>query len=215
MILLCFWPEQSYASASRQHNQPQKAKVVVYIDLFTRKLTLFRGNKPEIVLSIAAGKPSTPSPIGNWRVISKYKDWGGGFGTRWLGLNVPWGIYGIHGTNKPNLVGHSVSAGCIRMRNESIERIYPLVTLGTKVVIDGNPLGSPYTDPRELSQGSRGSDVQLVQGRLYYAKFYRGALDGVFGGDMEYALLRYERKAHIPVDGVVDRTDYKALGLLE
>ncbi len=193
----------------------KQAHVVVRIDLFTRKLTVFRNGQIEITVSIAAGKPTTPTPIGIWRVITKYKDWGGGFGTRWLGLNVPWGIYGIHGTNKPHLVGQSVSAGCIRTKNENIERIYPHIPLGTCVVIDGNPLGGPFHLPRELSKGSRGSDVQLVQGRLYYAKFYHGPLDGVFGDDMEYALLRYERKVRVPVDGVVDSTDYIAMGLEE
>ncbi len=193
----------------------KQVPVVVWIDLFTRKLTVFRNGHPEIVIPIAAGKPTTPTPIGNWRVITKYKDWGGGFGTRWLGLNVPWGIYGIHGTNKPHLVGQSVSAGCIRTKNENVERIYPHIPLGTRVVIDGNPLGGPFLSPRELSKGSRGSDVQLVQGRLYYAKFYHGPLDGVFGDDMEYALLRYERKVRVPVDGVVDFTDYRAMGLEE
>ena len=47
-------------------------------------------------------------------------NWGGGFGTRWLGLNVPWGIYGIHGTNQPWSIGTQASAGCIRMFNRHV-----------------------------------------------------------------------------------------------
>ena len=29
-------------------------------------------------------------------------------------------LYGIHGTNEPNTIGHDVSAGCIRLRNEDV-----------------------------------------------------------------------------------------------
>jgi len=50
---------------------------------------------------VAVGKSETPTPVGEWKVVWKDYNWGSGFGTRWMGLNVPWGIYGIHGTNNP------------------------------------------------------------------------------------------------------------------
>jgi hypothetical protein len=43
--------------------------------------------------------------------------------------------YAIHGTNKPETIGRSVSHGCVRMRNEDIERLYPMVPVGTPVYI--------------------------------------------------------------------------------
>ncbi len=43
--------------------------------------------------------------------------------------------YGIHGTDHPESIGQSVSHGCVRMRNEDIERLYPMVTIGTPVYI--------------------------------------------------------------------------------
>ena len=43
--------------------------------------------------------------------------------------------YGIHGTDHPETVGQSVSHGCVRMRNEDIERLYPMVAIGTPVYI--------------------------------------------------------------------------------
>ena len=43
--------------------------------------------------------------------------------------------YAIHGTNKPETIGQSVSHGCVRMRNEDIERLYPMVAVGTPVYI--------------------------------------------------------------------------------
>jgi lipoprotein-anchoring transpeptidase ErfK/SrfK len=43
--------------------------------------------------------------------------------------------YGIHGTDHPESIGQSVSHGCVRMRNEDIERLYPMVAVGTPVYI--------------------------------------------------------------------------------
>jgi len=43
--------------------------------------------------------------------------------------------YGIHGTDHPESIGHSVSHGCVRMRNEDIEKLYPMVPVGTPVYI--------------------------------------------------------------------------------
>lgn len=43
--------------------------------------------------------------------------------------------YGIHGTNLPETIGRSVSHGCVRLRNEDIEKLYDLVKVGTPVYI--------------------------------------------------------------------------------
>jgi hypothetical protein len=43
--------------------------------------------------------------------------------------------YGIHGTDHPESIGRSVSHGCVRMRNEDIEALYPMVPVGTPVYI--------------------------------------------------------------------------------
>lgn len=56
----------------------------------------------------------------------------GVLGTRRLDLGDG---YGIHGTDHPESVGHSVSHGCIRLRNEDIEQLYPMVPIGTPVYI--------------------------------------------------------------------------------
>lgn len=41
----------------------------------------------------------------------------------------------VHGTNKPELLGQSVSHGCIRMTNEAARRLYHEVEVGTPVII--------------------------------------------------------------------------------
>ena len=44
-------------------------------------------------------------------------------------------LYRIHGTNEPDTIGHDVSAGCIRMRNEDVIDLYDRTPVGTKVVV--------------------------------------------------------------------------------
>ena len=43
--------------------------------------------------------------------------------------------YAIHGTNKPEQIGRSVSHGCIRLRNEDIAALYAMVDVGTPVFV--------------------------------------------------------------------------------
>jgi L,D-transpeptidase ErfK/SrfK len=48
-----------------------------------------------------------------------------------LELTIP--RYAIHGTNKPWGIGRQVSHGCVQLYPEDIERLFPLVELGTAV----------------------------------------------------------------------------------
>lgn len=43
--------------------------------------------------------------------------------------------YALHGTDKPESIGRSVSHGCVRLRNEDIETLYQMVSVGTPVFI--------------------------------------------------------------------------------
>lgn len=44
-------------------------------------------------------------------------------------------LYRIHGTNQPWTIGHAVSSGCIRMRNEDVVELYERTGVGAKVVV--------------------------------------------------------------------------------
>ncbi len=46
-------------------------------------------------------------------------------------------LYRIHGTDAPELIGKSVSRGCIRMYNEDVIDLYDRTKVGTKVVVTG------------------------------------------------------------------------------
>ena len=47
-------------------------------------------------------------------------------------------LYRIHGTNEPESIGHDVSAGCIRMRNQDVIDLYDRTAVGAKVVVLAN-----------------------------------------------------------------------------
>lgn len=43
--------------------------------------------------------------------------------------------FGIHGTNRPDLIGKSVSRGCVRLINKDVAVLYSVVNIGTPVII--------------------------------------------------------------------------------
>ena len=98
-----------------------------------RQLTLFNGNSPLRQYPVAIGKPSTPTPTGNYAIATKILNPGGVLGTRWMGLN--YDAYGVHGTNAPWLIGQMVSNGCIRMHNAHAEELFTLIKVGTPMYI--------------------------------------------------------------------------------
>ncbi len=44
-------------------------------------------------------------------------------------------LYRIHGSNQPWTIGHAVSSGCIRMRNQDVIDLYNRVSVGTEVFV--------------------------------------------------------------------------------
>lgn len=162
---------------------------------------------------VATGKVDTPTPLGNFKIIEKAK-WGEGFGSRWLGLDVPWGRYGIHGTNKPDSIGFNVSQGCIRMRNKDIEELYDMVKYNTIVSIINGEYGPFGYGFRKLTPGDRGSDVLEVQKRLKLEGYYHGALDGIYGESMKKSLIQYLKDNNMPITDVIDFNIYKKLNIV-
>ncbi|HDK7155398.1 TPA: L,D-transpeptidase [Clostridium botulinum] len=107
----------------------------IVINTKAHTLTLFRDNNVYKTYKVAVGKPSTPTPKGTFKIINRAINPGGPFGARWLGLNIPYGDYGIHGTNNPSSIGKNVSNGCIRMFNNQVIELSNLVPIGTTVTI--------------------------------------------------------------------------------
>ncbi|MCR4442100.1 MAG: L,D-transpeptidase family protein [Peptococcaceae bacterium] len=124
----------------------------IRISLTERNLYLYRGEQLHGAYRVAIGKPSTPSPVGSWTIVNKSVLSGGTvFGTRWMGLSID--NYGIHGNNNPSLIGKAVSLGCIRMYNQDIESIFPLIPIGTPVEITPGARGSGFSLPPYQQKG--------------------------------------------------------------
>lgn len=187
------------------------------IDIYphTHRLVVLAQGQKIKTFRIAVGNPSTPTPVGEYQVIYKGKDWGPSFGPRWLGLNVPWGNYGIHGTNRPDSIGQHLSHGCIRMRNHDVIELFDMIPVGTKVTIYGHILGDALHDPRALAEDDVGGDVQLVQSRLKSGGYFQGVCNGKFRSDTTLAVKRFQRDHQLPEDGVITHLVYEHLGLLE
>jgi len=181
----------------------------VLVDLYTYRLYVFLQGRIIREYPIATGKWSTPSPIGDWKVTQKARARGGAFGTRWIGLDVPWGVYGIHGTNQPGTIGRPASLGCIRMYNRHVEDLYRIIAPGTTVKIIG-----PIRFGRILRQGARGTEVYMVQRRLRELGLYDGRPDGVFGPRLKEAVRDFQALSFLPVTGRVDRRTWEALQLI-
>lgn len=190
-----------------------KNKYCILVDVSEFDLYLIdkSTNKAVKVYPIAGGKPATPSPIGTWKIISKAANWGWGFGTRWMELGVPWGKYGIHGTNKPLTINNPDSLGCIRMFNSDIEELYGYVDCGTEVVIYGGPYGLSSNSFRTLSPGDRGADVFEVQRRLKDRGYYSGDLDGIYKDDLKKAVIKFKRDNKLEFTHYLDKEFYNAL----
>lgn len=191
------------------------AEKEIFINLFHRTLQLREDGKVIKTYRIGSGTRETPSPVGIFKIIHKAKDWDYGFGTRWMHLSVPWGSFGIHGTDHPGSIGGYVSEGCIRMHNKEVEELYELVGIGTKVTIDGPLTGHKDVTYRVLVQGSAEALVLIVQNRLKAAGYYKGVCNGRFDARTELAVKKYQKDHGLRVTAQIHYEDLVHLGIIE
>ncbi|CAB1130254.1 conserved protein of unknown function [Candidatus Hydrogenisulfobacillus filiaventi] len=180
----------------------------IVINVPEHRLYLYVGRRLFHSYPVAVGKPETPTPRGEF-VITQKAIWGDGFGTRWMRFSAPWGIYGIHGTNKPWSVGTVASHGCVRMYNHDVEQVFALVKLGTPVDIVGLTPYAPIRRP--VDPGDIGEDVVELQRLLRLAGTYHGRLTGVFRNGTAEAVRAFQARAGLPVTGVADARTVEAL----
>ncbi len=137
-------------ASAEERRQPQWRIVVSISDC---KLVLFDGDRIAKTYDVAVGKPSTPTPSGQFRIVNHIPNptyYGSNgvviapgkdnpVGTRWMGLSAAG--YGIHGTNLPSSIGKAASHGCIRMRQQDLEELFDLVNVGVTVELRGDNSG--------------------------------------------------------------------------
>ncbi|MEJ8473584.1 L,D-transpeptidase [Roseibium algae] len=134
------------------YNGPEKAGTIV-IDTNQRYLFLVQRDGTARRYGVGVGKPgfewagthkvTRKAEWPDWRPpaemrkrrpdLPKYMEGGpkNPLGARALYLGST--LYRIHGSNQPWTIGHAVSSGCIRMRNEDVTDLYQRVGVGTTV----------------------------------------------------------------------------------
>ena len=204
-----YMDEQELAAIDNQTTTAPLGAVNVVIKVSQRLLEVYSDGNLHKKYRIAVGKSETPTPMGEWNVVWKDYNWGTGFGTRWIGLNVPWGIYGIHGTNKPWSIGQFASHGCIRMRNKDVEELFEWVPVGTPVRIEGRKLKVQRTLKHQIT----GSDVALLQMKLKELGYLNSRADGIFGDVTKQAVEAYQVEHNMEITGIVTKQMSELLGI--
>ena len=127
----------------------------IVVDLSENMLFLYDGFDVVREYRVATAAEGFSTPVGTWTIINKVENpswtnpdpdgWGADMpayippgpsnplGTRALYLNAP-GIR-IHGTTNVSSIGTYASHGCIRMLMPEVEELYPLVPIGTQVLV--------------------------------------------------------------------------------
>jgi hypothetical protein len=111
----------------------------------TLRATLFDRGRPVFRAPVGVGRPSLPTPAGEFYILEKLTAIGGpfygpyAFGTSAYAPSLSeWpggGVVGIHGTNEPDLIPGRPSHGCVRLKNADITRLWRLMSIGTPVHI--------------------------------------------------------------------------------
>jgi lipoprotein-anchoring transpeptidase ErfK/SrfK len=121
------------------------------VNLSSHRLLLRRRGHVVLRTPVGVGRAATPTPTGLYYVteLLRQPDPRGTYGPWAFALSAfspvlshfgagP-GQIGLHGTDDPMGIGHTVSHGCIRVRNAVIERLARLLPLGTPVRILAHP----------------------------------------------------------------------------
>ncbi len=135
------------AWAQEMQGQTAPARRIV-VSIPDKKLALIESGKVVKIFPTAVGAEKTPSPTGSFKIVARISDptWyhpgkvvpagkNNPLGPRWIGLSLKG--YGIHGTNNPRSIGHNASHGCIRMRNQDVETLFDMVSVGDSVELLG------------------------------------------------------------------------------
>ncbi len=139
---------QQNTSADNNSDVKPAVKRWLLINVPARSLRVYDDNRCIAMYPVGVGKIVSKTPAGYYKVVEKivnptWTDPGdtslvipsgpdNPLGYRWIGIG---GNYGIHGTNRPDTVGHYVSNGCVRMVEANVEKVFDMVEVGTPVQI--------------------------------------------------------------------------------
>lgn len=174
-----------------RHIVPERRQDDLLINLPQRMLYLFSMGELVAAYPVGLGKPSWPTPSGDFSVLDKAidKTWrvpksiqeemrregqavktevppgpDNPLGKYWLGIGLS-GV-GIHGTIAPASIYHFQSHGCIRLHPDDIEALFPQVETGTTGSIIYTPLLLTESEGRIFIEAHRDiygkSDVSIA-----------------------------------------------------
>jgi L,D-transpeptidase ErfK/SrfK len=130
------------------------------LKLGERRLYLIeQEGKPGDSFLVAIGRKPWETPTGTFKINQKVEnpDWlvvdfknpdkpskvrvppgpNNPMGLRWMSFASAHGWeVGFHGTSKEQFLGQAVSHGCVRMKNSDIVKLFPLVQIGTTVIVE-------------------------------------------------------------------------------
>lgn len=120
----------------------------IEVDRSARTLRVLDDDREVLAAPVAVGTDQNPTPVGPSYLVEVVDnpDPGGSYGPFAFGLALhsdtltefaggP-GQVGIHGTDRPDLIGQAVSHGCIRLGNEDAQALAEIgLPLGTPVLI--------------------------------------------------------------------------------
>lgn len=129
-----------------------------------------------------------------------------------MGLNVPWGQFGIHGTVYQSSLGWASSHGCIRMNNDEVAELFKIIPIGTKVTIIDGPYGPFGKGFRYLESGMYGSDVFEIQKKLKELGFFNENPNGKFGLATEQAIKKFCKANNLYTRKTIDPELQKKMG---
>ena len=117
----------------------------MHADLSERRITVTKFGRVLFGMPAAIGSGGSPTPPGEYFVTDRIAFSRGYLGTFAFGISgiqpkLPPGWSGgnqlaIHGTNSPSSIGTPASAGCLRVSERSLDRLKPLLRLGTPVIV--------------------------------------------------------------------------------
>jgi lipoprotein-anchoring transpeptidase ErfK/SrfK len=136
--------ERGWVRSDTLDVQPVANRITVRLG--ARRIEVRRISNGKLLLQaiVAIGRPGTETPLGrDFYVRSGFVPTDPFFGTYALETSAgsrltEWpdhGIVGIHGTDRPQLLGQAVSHGCIRVDNTVANRLRRLAPPGTPIDI--------------------------------------------------------------------------------
>jgi lipoprotein-anchoring transpeptidase ErfK/SrfK len=140
-------PNSSVGWVRRADVEVSSVHYRVEVDRAARRIRVFDLDALVLDEPAAVGKPSTPTPAGQFFAVELLQPTNpyGAYGPYAFTLSAYSDVYqtfgsgdgavGLHGTNESSSIGHDASHGCVRLHNDTIQRLAGMLPLGTPVYI--------------------------------------------------------------------------------